>query len=128
LITIRANAGWYLLWNTNFTSITAKSRPENPVPNINWQVPVADIMDYPRFGWRGLMFDVSRHFFTKQEVKDFIDEMVRYKFNLLHLHLTDDEGWRIEIKSYPKLTEKGAWNAKRVGTFGYFAPPAADNP
>ncbi len=74
------------------------------------------------------MFDVSRHFFTKDEVKNFIDEMVKYKYNLLHLHLTDDEGWRIQIKSLPKLTEVGAWNAHRVGTFGSFSSPTPDEP
>ncbi|MEP6748809.1 MAG: beta-N-acetylhexosaminidase [Bacteroidota bacterium] len=98
------------------------------VQNTRWTIPAVEIMDYPRFGWRGLMFDVSRHFFTKAEVKEFIDEMARYKFNLLHLHLTDDEGWRIEIKHYPKLTEVGAWNVKKTGTFGTFSDPAADEP
>jgi hexosaminidase len=96
--------------------------------NITWQVPVVEVMDKPRFGWRGLMFDVARHFFTKAEVKLFIDDMVRYKYNLLHLHLTDDEGWRIEIKGLPKLTEVGAWNVKKIGEFGTFTPPAADEP
>ena len=96
--------------------------------NVDWQVPVCTITDKPRFGWRGLMFDVSRHFFTKQEVKDFIDEMVKYKYNLLHLHLTDDEGWRIEIKGLPRLTEVGAWNVKKEGYFGTFIPPTADEP
>jgi hexosaminidase len=86
------------------------------------------VKDSPRFGWRGLMFDVSRHFFTKAEVKQFIDDMVRYKYNLLHLHLTDDEGWRIEIKGLPKLTEVGAWNVKKVGYFGTFSPPTSDEP
>ena len=71
---------------------------------------------------------VSRHFFTKQEVKDFIDQMVRYKFNLFHWHLTDDEGWRIEIKGLPKLTEIGAWNVKKVGYFGTFSLPTPDEP
>ena len=75
------------------------------------------ITDYPRFGWRGLMLDVSRHFFTKDEVKSYIDLMARYKFNTFHWHLTDDNGWRIEIKSLPKLTEIGS---KRVGRFGHF--------
>lgn len=93
------------------------------VANIKWEAPCVNITDYPRFGWRGLMFDVARHFFTKEEVKKFIDQMVRYKYNLLHLHLTDDEGWRIEIKSLPKLTEVGAWNVKKVGYFGTFAIP-----
>ena len=96
--------------------------------NIKWDVPVCSITDYPRFGWRGLMFDVTRHFFTKNEVEEFIDQMVRYKYNLLHLHLTDDEGWRIEIKGLPKLTEVGAWNVEKVGYFGTFSPPAPDEP
>jgi hexosaminidase len=94
----------------------------------NWEVPLVVITDYPRFAWRGLMFDVSRHFFTKKEVRDFIDQMVQYKFNLLHLHLTDDEGWRVEIKSLPRLTTVGAWNVKREGYFGTFAPIPTDEP
>lgn len=76
------------------------------------------ITDYPRFGWRGLMFDVSRHFFGVEDVKRYIDQMAQYKFNVLHWHLTDDEGWRIEIKSLPKLTEVGAWRVERNGSFG----------
>ena len=96
--------------------------------HIKWEVPCVTITDYPRFGWRGLMFDVSRHFFTKKEVEQYIDQMVRYKYNLLHLHLTDDEGWRIEIKGLPKLTEVGAWNVKKVGYFGTFSAPTPDEP
>ena len=98
------------------------------VKNIKWTAPCVEVKDYPRFGWRGLMFDVSRHFFTKQEVQQYIDDMARYKFNLLHLHLTDDEGWRIQIKSLPKLTEVGAWRVKKEGYFGTFSPPAPDEP
>jgi hexosaminidase len=98
------------------------------VKDVKWEAPCVSITDYPRFGWRGLMFDVSRHFFTKDEVKQYIDQMVRYKYNLLHMHLTDDEGWRIEIKGLPRLTEVGAWNVKKVGYFGTFAPPAPDAP
>jgi hexosaminidase len=74
------------------------------------------------------MFDVSRHFFTKQDVKRYIDGMVRYKFNLLHLTLANDEGWRIEIKGLPRLTEVGAWNVKKVGYFGTFSQPTPDEP
>jgi hexosaminidase len=99
------------------------------VTGVRWQAPCVEITDYPRFGWRGLMLDVSRHFFTKQQVKDFIDEMVKYKYNLLHIHLTDDEGWRIEIKSLPRLTSDDA--TKRVhkeGYWGTFSPPTADEP
>ena len=95
---------------------------------VQWTAPCVSITDYPRFGWRGLMFDVSRHFFTKDQVKRFIDDMVRYKFNLLHMHLTDDEGWRIEIKSLPRLTQVGAWNVKKVGYFGSFSAPTPDEP
>jgi hexosaminidase len=94
--------------------------------DVKWTAPCAEIKDYPRFGWRGLMFDVSRHFFTKNEVKQFIDDMVKYKYNLLHWHLTDDQGWRIEIKSLPKLTSVGAWNVQRTGKFGTFSPTTAD--
>lgn len=83
-----------------------------------WAIPAVEIKDYPRFSWRGLMFDVSRHFFTKEEVKQYIDEMARFKFNTFHWHLTDDEGWRIQIKSLPKLTEVGAWRVQRYGHFG----------
>jgi len=98
------------------------------VNNVKWSAPCVEITDYPRFGWRGLMFDVSRHFFTKQEVQQYIDDMARYKFNLLHLHLSDDEGWRIEIKSLPKLTEVGAWRVKKEGYFGTFSLPTDNEP
>jgi hexosaminidase len=88
------------------------------VVNAKWTIPSVNITDYPRFAWRGLMFDVSRHFFTKEDVMKYIDEMARWKFNTFHWHLTDDEGWRIEIKSLPKLTEVGAWRVQRYGRFG----------
>ena len=76
------------------------------------------IEDFPRFQWRGLMLDVSRHFFPVEDVKAYIDKMSEYKFNVFHWHLTDDQGWRIEIKSLPKLTEIGAWRVERHGRFG----------
>jgi hexosaminidase len=95
----------------------------NPGAKADWKIAAVEIVDKPRFGWRGIMLDVSRHFFTKDEVKRLIDEMVRYKYNVLHWHLTDDAGWRIEIKSYPNLTKKGAWSVRRTGTFGDFTPP-----
>jgi hexosaminidase len=86
-------------------------------------IPAVAIKDYPRFAWRGLLLDVSRHFFSIAEVKKLIDEMVRYKFNLLHLHLTDDQGWRIEIKSLPELTKTGAWRVPRTGLWWDRQPP-----
>lgn len=88
----------------------------------NVAIPYARIKDYPRFAWRGLMLDVARHFFTKQEVMDYIKEMSRYKYNTFHWHLTDDEGWRVQIKQYPRLTSIGAWNVKKTGYFGTFSP------
>lgn len=93
-----------------------------------WSIPAVTIEDRPRFGWRGLMLDVSRHFFTKEQVKEYIDQMVRYKFNILHMHLTDDQGWRIEIKSLPQLTKVGAWRVNKTGTFGRFSPPLPNEP
>lgn len=72
------------------------------------------VKDFPKFQWRGLHLDVSRHFFTVEEVKRYIDLMSMYKFNTFHWHLTDDQGWRIEIKQFPKLTEIGAWRDSTV--------------
>jgi hexosaminidase len=127
-VLIRANqpAGLFYGIQTLLQLLPPAIESRQTVSRTSWSSPCVTITDYPRFGWRGLMFDVSRHFFTKQEVKDFIDQMVKYKFNLLHMHLTDDEGWRVEIKSLPRLTTVGAWNAKRVGTFGTFPDPAPD--
>lgn len=83
-----------------------------------FQIDGCQIEDYPRFVWRGLMLDVSRHFFPVDDVKAYIDKMSEYKFNVLHWHLTDDQGWRIEINSLPRLTEIGAWRVERHGRFG----------
>lgn len=74
-----------------------------------WLLPCVRIEDKPRFAYRGVMLDASRHFWTVGETKRFLDVMAAYKMNRLHWHLTDDQGWRIEIKKYPKLTEIGAW-------------------
>ena len=129
-ITITANkpAGIFYGVQTLIQLLPKQIESKEEIKDINWQIPCVNVTDYPRLGWRGLMFDVARHFFTKDEVKQYIDAMVRYKYNILHLHLTDDEGWRIEIKGYPKLTEVGAWNVKRVGSFGNFIPPKPDEP
>ncbi|MEO6838976.1 MAG: glycoside hydrolase family 20 protein, partial [Ginsengibacter sp.] len=83
--------------------------------NAALEVPCMKITDYPRFKWRGMHLDVCRHFFAPEMVKEYIDLMAAYKLNTFHLHLTDDQGWRIEIKKYPKLTSVGAWRADRTG-------------
>jgi hexosaminidase len=79
--------------------------------NVVWGVPAVSVKDEPAFAWRGYMLDVSRHFFDKEQVKDVLDFMAELKLNRFHWHLADDQGWRLEIKSYPKLTEIGAWRA-----------------
>jgi hexosaminidase len=86
---------------------------------ITWKMPCVTILDYPRFGYRGLSLDVSRHFITIEQVKRLLDLMALHKLNQFQWHLSDDEGWRIEIKKYPELTSIGAWRG-----FGRTLPPA----
>ena len=81
--------------------------------HTEWDVPAMDVTDGPRFGYRGLMLDVARFFSPKEEVLKIIDCMAMLKLNKLHIHLSDDTGWRLEIKRYPKLTEVGAWRVDR---------------
>lgn len=127
-IIIKANtsAGLYYGAQSLVQLFPAAIESKVKVSHVKWQIPVTEIIDYPRVGWRGMMLDVSRHFFTVEEVKNFIDQMSRYKYNRFHWHLTDDEGWRIEIKSLPKLTEIGAWRVEKIGNFGSFSKPLAD--
>lgn len=87
-----------------------------------WSVPCVDIKDEPRFGWRGFMLDEGRHFYGKEEIKKILDMMAAYKMNRFHWHLTEDQGWRIEIKKYPKLTKVGAWRNSKVLGWGDVKP------
>ena len=80
------------------------------------QIPCVSIQDAPKFGWRGVMLDEGRHFLGEKFVKNFLDVVSMYKFNVMHWHLTDDQGWRIEIKSHPELTNIGAWRIESDGT------------
>ncbi|MFV8187932.1 beta-N-acetylhexosaminidase [Streptomyces sp. AF1B] len=89
-----------------------------------WTVPHVTIEDSPRFRWRGLMLDVARHFMPKEGVLRQLDLMAAHKLNVFHFHLTDDQGWRVEIKRYPKLTETGSWRARTK--FGHRASPLWD--
>ncbi len=127
-LTATAPSGIFYGVQTLLQLLPKEIEGNNAQKNLQLTVPLVSITDYPRFGWRGLMLDVSRHFFTKAEVKRYIDDMVKYKFNVLHWHLTDDQGWRIEIKSLPKLTSVGAWRVDKTGRFGTFSTPAADEP
>ena len=87
-----------------------------------WSLPSVKIEDAPRFEGRGFMLDEGRHFFGKDEIKRVIDMMAIYKMNRFHWHLTEDQGWRIEIKKYPKLTETGAWRNSKVLAYGDVKP------
>jgi hexosaminidase len=126
-VTITANqpAGIFYGIQSFLQLLPPEIESSKPVNAVAWTAPCVSIMDYPRFGWRGLMLDVSRHFFTKEEVKKYMVQMSRYKYNVLHLHLSDDQGWRIEIKSLPQLTSVGAWRVKRTGLWYEFLPALA---
>ena len=112
-VTIRAatQAGLFYGGHTLLQLLPPEIFSTNVVKHFNWQTRCVQITDQPRFGWRGLMLDVSRHFFTKPEVEQLLDVMALHKLNTFHWHLVDDNGWRIEIKKYPKLTSVGAWRA-----------------
>ena len=84
-----------------------------------WTIPTATIRDYPTYGHRGAMLDIARHFFGVEDIKKYIDYIAMYKMNILHLHLTDDQGWRIEIKSWPKLAEYGGKTQVGGGDGGF---------
>ena len=83
------------------------------IRGIKWTMPCISITDYPRFAWRGMHLDVSRHFLDVSFIKRYIDILAMHKMNVFHWHLIDDQGWRIEIKKYPRLTEVGAWRIDR---------------
>lgn len=108
-ISATTDAGAFYGMQTLRQLIATESDLSSNTSAVQWTIPCLRIEDQPRFHWRGLMLDVSRHFFTVEEIERFLDLMALYKFNTFHWHLTDDQGWRIEIKQYPKLTEVGAW-------------------
>jgi hexosaminidase len=90
------------------------------VQDEDWILPQGKVVDTPEFAYRGSMLDVARHFISVEDVKFYIDQMAAMKFNYLHLHLTDDQGWRIEIKSWPKLTEIGSSTEVGGGKGGFY--------
>ncbi len=104
ILSARTSAG--LFWGIE--TIRQLLPVQNPADKA-LKIPAVEIKDKPAYGWRGMHLDVSRHFFSIDYLKKFIDRMALYKLNRFHLHLTDDQGWRIQIKKYPQLTEKGGW-------------------
>ena len=113
-ITISAGtaSGFYYAFQTIKKMLPANVTARKHMPRLTYSLPLVSIDDAPRFGYRGFMLDVSRHFFTLAELKRMIDVMAVYKMNVFHWHLTDDQGWRAEIKKYPRLTSVGSVAAK----------------
>jgi hexosaminidase len=110
-VTIRAADGAGLIYGAQtFRQLLPPQAFRNTkADGVSWTAAAAEIQDHPRFVWRGFSMDVSRHFFPIEYLHRLVDDMSAQKLNLLQLHLTDDDGWRVEIKKYPKLTEIGAW-------------------
>ena len=102
--------------------LPAQIESRSEVKDAKWEVPCVEIKDKPKFVWRGLNLDCCRHFMSKDFVKRYIDLLAYHKMNVLHWHLTEDQGWRIEIKKYPELTNKGAWRKYDDGSVygGYY--------
>lgn len=119
LITLKANqpAGVYMGAQTLLQLVPlAKAKTAND----RYRIATGTIIDYPTYGWRGSMLDVARHFFSVEDVKRYIDLISYYKMNVLHLHLSDDQGWRIEIKSWPNLALHGGRTEVGGGDGGYY--------
>ncbi len=122
-ITAAKSAGFFYAFQT-----LKQLLPNNVMAGVaaeeiqEWSIPAVEISDAPRFGWRGFMLDEGRHFYGKEEIKKVIDVMSAYKMNRFHWHLTEDQGWRIEISKYPRLTEVGAWRDSKVCAWGDVKP------
>jgi hexosaminidase len=115
-VTIRApgSAGAFYAMQTLRQLLPAEIFRDAPVTGVAWTIPAVSIEDYPRFRWRGGHLDVGRYFMPKEFVKKFIDLLALHKLNRFHWHLTDDQGWRIEIRKYPRLTAVGAWRRETL--------------
>ena len=105
----RRAAGLFYANQTLRQLLPAASWRKAPIGNTPWIAPCVRILDRPRFAWRGLLLDPARHFIGKAVLREIIDAMAMHKFNRLQLHLTDDQGWRIEIRAFPKLTARSSW-------------------
>lgn len=116
LIRAKTAKGAFYGMNTLMQLLPAEIESQSLIQDISWTIPAATITDEPRFPWRGFHLDVCRHFISLEEVKKHIDMLSVYKINKFHWHLTEDQGWRIEIKKYPKLTTIGATRTEADGT------------
>lgn len=107
-------AGHFYGMQTILQLLPAEIKNPSKIENISWKIPAVEIFDKPRFQWRGMHLDVARHYMPMDFIKRYIDLMAMHKLNTFHWHLTEDQGWRIEIKKYPKLTEIGAWRKESL--------------
>ncbi|HAL56151.1 MAG TPA: beta-N-acetylhexosaminidase [Bacteroidetes bacterium] len=107
------SGGFFYSVQTLLQLLPAEAYSGKPVKGVKWTVPCLKMTDYPRFQWRGMHLDVSRHFMPKEFIKTYIDMLAMHKMNVFHWHLTDDQGWRVESKKFPKLTEVAAWRVDR---------------
>ncbi len=120
IIRARTMAGLHMGVQTLYQLLPDEIENKTLTPDMIWAVPGVTIEDAPSYAYRGAMLDVARHFFSVEDVKRYIDLIASYKINKLHLHLTDDQGWRIEIKSWPKLTEIGSTSAVGGDQGGFY--------
>jgi hexosaminidase len=120
-ITIAANEAAGLFYGVQtLRQLLPEAIERNEPQQVTWEVATGTIRDYPEFTWRGAMLDVARHFFDVDDVKRYIDLITAYKMNTLHLHLSDDQGWRIEIKSWPNLAMHGGSTEVGGSEGGYY--------
>jgi hexosaminidase len=120
-VTLQANTAAGLFYGVQtLRQLLPAAIESDTVQSVAWTLPTATIKDYPRFAWRGAMLDVARHFFKPEDVKHYIDLLAYYKINRLHLHLTDDQGWRLMINSWEKLATFGGSTAVGGGAGGYY--------
>ena len=114
-VTASTDAGRFYAMQTIKQLLPAEVYGPEGFAGKEWSLPCCRIVDEPKFAWRGMQLDCGRYFYSKEEVMKFIDMMAMHKQNIFHWHLTEDQGWRIEIKKYPKLTEVGAWRKETTG-------------
>lgn len=120
-ITISANESAGLFYGIQtLRQLLPEAIEYNEPQQVSWEVATGTIRDVPEFSWRGSMLDVARHFFGVDDIQRYIDLISSYKMNILHLHLSDDQGWRIEIKSWPRLTTHGGSTQVGGGAGGYY--------
>jgi len=128
LVSASSAKGFFYAIQTLRQLLPAAINAEKHVPGQQWNVPAVTISDEPRFGYRGFMLDVSRYFMPKEDVKRLLEYLAFHKINYFHWHLIDDNGWRLEIKKYPRLTDVGAWRVERSQYFPMRANPEQGEP